>query len=176
MRGALRAASIALFFLSAAFCFAQTTGDIVGRVTDEQGGALPGATVEARSPSFQGVRSNVTDATGTFRLILLPPGVYKVTATLPGFTKVEQNVTVALGKTAASDLMLRAAVKEEVLVSAQAPVVDQSSSGLATNIDNQQIQSLPRGRNYTSIVQISPGVSTQATSTAAFSNAITVYG
>ena len=34
MRGALRAASIALFFLSAAFCFAQTTGDIVGRVTD----------------------------------------------------------------------------------------------------------------------------------------------
>jgi len=176
MRGVLRGTCLVLSFLAATVCLAQTTGDIVGRVTDEQGGALPGATVEARSPAFQGVRTNVTDATGTFRLILLPPGLYKVTASLPGFTRVEQNVTVALGKTAASDLTLRAAVKEEVLVSAQAPVVDQSSSGLATNIDNTKIQSLPTGRNYTSIVQIAPGVSTQATATAAFSNAITVYG
>ena len=176
MRGFLRAACLAMPLLAATLCLAQTTGDIVGRVTDEQGGALPGATVEARSPSFQGVRSNVTDATGTFRLILLPPGVYKVTASLPGFTRVEQTVTVALGKTATSELALRAAVKEEILVSAQAPVVDQSSSGVATNIDNTKIQSLPTGRNYTSIVQIAPGVGTQATATEAFSNAITVYG
>ena len=98
MRSFHRAALLALGFLAATLGLAQTTGDIVGRVTDEQGGALPGATVEARSPAFQGVRTSVTDATGTFRLILLPPGAYTVTATLPGFARVEQHVTVALGQ------------------------------------------------------------------------------
>ncbi len=176
MRKSLRAAFFTLPLLVASLSLAQTTGDIMGRVTDEQGGALPGATVEARGPSFQGVRTNVTDSTGMFRLILLPPGVYKVTATLPGFARVEQTVTVALGKTANSDLRLRPSVKEEVVVSGQAPVVDQSSTDLATNIDNQKIQSLPSGRNYTSIVQIAPGVSTQTSNTEAFANAITVYG
>ncbi|HEY1252774.1 MAG TPA: TonB-dependent receptor [Thermoanaerobaculia bacterium] len=176
MRGVLRSACLALAFLSAALCLGQTTGDIVGRVTDEQGGALPGATVEARSPSFQGVRTNVTDATGTFRLILLPPGTYTVIASLPGFSRVEQTVKVELGKTASSEMKLRAAVKEEIVVSGQAPVVDESSSAVGTNIDNRKIQSLPTGRNYTSIVQIAPGVSTQSTATSAFADAITVYG
>jgi outer membrane receptor for ferrienterochelin and colicin len=177
MRRFLRAALWALPLLAAASVSqAQITGDIVGRVMDEQGGALPGATVEARSPAFQGVRTAVTDATGTFRLILLPPGVYRVTATLPGFARFEQNVTVALGRTVTPEIQLRAAVKEEIVVSGQAPTVDQTSAALSTNIDSRKIQSLPTGRNYSSIVQISPGVSTQATATEAFANTITVYG
>ena len=89
---------LALFSL-ASIALAQTTGDINGRVTDEQGGSLPGVTVEARGPAFQGVRTSVTDASGSFRLVLLPPGTYKVTAGLQGFAKVESTVIVSLGKT-----------------------------------------------------------------------------
>ena len=114
MRSFLRAALLALGFLAATLGLAQTTGDIVGRVTDEQGGALPGATIEARSPAFQGVRTNVTDATGTFRLILLPPGAYTVTATLPGFARVEQHVTVSLGEKKTRRILRMAAVMETV--------------------------------------------------------------
>ena len=176
MRRFLRAMLLTLLALAPTFAPAQTTGDIVGRVMDEQGGALPGVTVEARGPAFQGVRTAVTDATGTFHLILLPPGTYRVTATLQGFAKVDQPVVVALGRTATSEIRLRAAVKEEVVVSGQAPVVDETSSTIGTNIDNRQIRSLPTGRNYTSIVQISPGVSQQTSNTEAFANAITVYG
>jgi hypothetical protein len=174
MRRFLRVALLALPLLAATLCLAQTTGDIVGRVTDEQGGALPGATVEARSPSFQGVRTNVTDATGTFRLILLPPGVYKVTASLPGFTRVEQSVTVALGKTATSDLSLRAAVKEEV--SSRPRRRSWTELERPGDQHRQPADPVPSHRPPSSIVQISPGVSTQTTATAAFSNAITVYG
>ena len=71
--------------------FAQTTGDIVGTIVDDSGGALPGVTVEARSPSFQGVRTAVTDANGAYRLVLLPPGTYRVTAILQGFARAEQH-------------------------------------------------------------------------------------
>src|SRR5437016_2537726 len=91
------------FLLLAALSGAQTTGDMVGRVTDEQGGVLPGVTVEARSPALQGVRSGVTDAAGAYRLSLLPPGAYRVTVTLPGFARAEETVTVALAKTATAD-------------------------------------------------------------------------
>ncbi|HEX3529259.1 MAG TPA: carboxypeptidase-like regulatory domain-containing protein, partial [Thermoanaerobaculia bacterium] len=75
----------ALLIALAAAGFAQTTGGIVGRVTDEQGGVLPGVTVEARGPALQGSRAATTDGTGSYRLTLLPPGDYTVTFTLEGF-------------------------------------------------------------------------------------------
>ena len=59
MRRILLAAT--LFLVLAVPCvLAQTTGEIVGRVADEQGGGLPGVTVEARGPALQGSRSAVT--------------------------------------------------------------------------------------------------------------------
>ncbi len=176
MRRFFCALLFACFVLPAAISLSQTTGDIIGRVTDEQGGALPGVGVEARSPAFQGVRSSVTDATGTYRLVLLPPGVYKVTATLTGFARVESNVTVSLGKTSTGDFQLKPTTTAEVIVTGAAPLVDQESNTIGENISGQQIKSLPTGRNYTSIVQISAGVSTQTSNTAAFANSIVVNG
>jgi outer membrane receptor protein involved in Fe transport len=175
----MRRFSSFFFFLlavSSPLALAQTTGDITGRVTDEQGGALPGVAVEARGPAFQGVRTSVSDSGGAYRLVLLPPGVYRVTATLQGFAKVESSVTVALGKTTTGDFKLRAATSAEVLVTGSAPLIDQQSSTIGNNIDSRQIKSLPSGRDYTSVVQISPGVSTQTANTAAFANTIVVNG
>ena len=176
MRRLLLAHFVALPFFISAHLLAQTTGDISGRVLDEQGGPLPGVTVEGRSPSFQGVRTAVTDASGTYRLILLPPGTYKVTAALQGFARSESTITVALGKTSTGDFNLRPSATAEVVVTGSAPLVDQESTTIGTNIDYRQIRSLPTGRNYTSIVQISPGVSTQTANTAAFANTIVVNG
>src|SRR4029077_8270472 len=82
MSGAL---SGALLLTIAAVGFAQTTGGIVGRVTDEQGGVLPGVTGEARGPALQGSRVATSDGTGTYRLTLLPPSEYTVTFAYEGF-------------------------------------------------------------------------------------------
>jgi outer membrane receptor for ferrienterochelin and colicin len=166
-----------LFFaFSAAVATAQTTGEIVGRVTDEQGGALPGVAIEARSTALQGARTTVTDAAGAYRLVLLPPGAYRVTATIQGFARVEQTAPVALAKTATLDFRLTAAVQEAVVVSGQAPVVDTTSTTAGANFDEQEIRTLPTGRNYAAIVQVSPGVSTQVSNTQSFANSIAVYG
>ncbi len=67
--------STVLFLGVVAGAAAQTTGGIVGRVTDEGGGSLPGVTVEAASPALQGTRTAVTDRTGAYRLTLLPPAI-----------------------------------------------------------------------------------------------------
>src|SRR5436305_3302707 len=83
---------LAMVLLVAAGAFAQTgeTGAIAGTVR-QAGTALPGVTVEVRSPALQGVRSATTDAGGNFRFTLLPPGLYTLTSTLSGFNTVTQN-------------------------------------------------------------------------------------
>src|SRR3954469_15904047 len=104
--------------------FAQTTGEIVGRVAHEQGGGLPGVAIVARGPALQGTRTAVTDTTGAYRLVLLPPGAYTVTATLQGFAPVQTSTIVALAKTATELITLRPSASAEVIVSGEAPVVD----------------------------------------------------
>ena len=79
---------VVLFLFLAAFAagsaFAQTTGDLDGTVTDQNGGPLPGASVELKSPNLQGARTAVTDSAGRYRFPALAPGVYAVTAKLAG--------------------------------------------------------------------------------------------
>ena len=176
----MRRFAVRCFFLClssfAPLALAQTTGDITGHITDEQGGALPGVAVEARGPAFQGARTSVTDASGAYRLVLLPPGTYTVTATLQGFAKIESSIVVSLGKTSSGDFKLRPTATAEVVVSGTAPLIDQESATIGNNITSRQMKSLPTGRDYTSVVQISAGVSQQTSNTAAFANSNVING
>src|SRR5215471_10063662 len=85
--------------LVAPLAVAQTTGTIEGQVVDQNGGALPGVTVEATSPALQGTRTATTGSDGRFRFVNVPPGQYKVTGNLSGFGTVQKNATVPLDGT-----------------------------------------------------------------------------
>jgi outer membrane receptor for ferrienterochelin and colicin len=162
--------------LAAPLALAQTTGDITGHVTDEQGGALPGVTVEARGPALQGARTAVTDATGAYHLVLLPPGSYKVTAALQSFARVEKTVVVSLARTATADINLKPSTTAEVTVTGQAPIVDTTSTDVGENFDSRQIRALPTGRNYSSVVLVAPGVTEQSSNSNNFAGTIAIYG
>ena len=75
--------------------FAQAT--IAGVVRESSGAVLPGVTVEASSPALtEKVRTVVTDGTGQYRIVTLPPGTYVVKFSLAGFTTVQRDeVTVS---------------------------------------------------------------------------------
>jgi outer membrane receptor for ferrienterochelin and colicin len=166
-----------ILLLSPAILTAQTTGSLVGRATDESGGTLPGVTVEAKSPALQGSRVATTDGAGRYRLTLLPPGVYSVSFTLPGFAvDSKAGVTVGLAKESTLDTILRPAAREAIVVTGEAPVVDTTSSGLGTNLTTRAIESLPTGRNYSSITQVVPGISSDADPRNPQQGTITVYG
>jgi hypothetical protein len=165
-----------LLLAAAAAVSAQTTGGIVGRVTDEQGGVLPGVTVEARSPALQGSRTATTDGTGSYRLTLLPPGEYSISFNLSGFAPETQQVAVGLDKETTLSPSLKASVSEEITVTGAAPVVDTTSTALGTNLEQRTIQTLPTGRNYSSVVQITPGVGSDANPENTSQSSITVYG
>ena len=70
---------------------AQVLGSVAGTVSDPSGAVLPGVTVEASSPALiEKVRTAVTDGTGQYRIVNLPPGSYVVTFTLTGFSAVRR--------------------------------------------------------------------------------------
>jgi len=146
--------------LIAPVILAQTTGEITGTVMGTDGRPLPGVTVEASSPSLQGTRVSVTGNDGTFRFISLPPGSYKIKGTLSGFTTVEKLATVKLDSAINVAMQLQVAAKEELVVTGEAPVVDTTSAESGTNIRQEIAQKLPMGRNYSSVVEIQPGVNT----------------
>ncbi len=175
MRNRWLSAAVALVLAVVGFgtlpALAQTTGTIEGTVADSNGAPLPGVSVEIRSPALQGTRTVVTDAQGRYKFPATPPGNYTVTASLSGFTKVEKtNVRVSLGAAVTLPITLSVSIKEEVVVTGEAPVVDTTKTviGATTSIDT--IQKLPLGRNFTSIATTVAGTGTSA------GGGVTVYG
>jgi hypothetical protein len=168
---------LVLSVLLAVGAFAQTatTGSIEGKIT-QAGNPLPGVTVEIRSANLQGVRTDVTDAQGNFRFTLLPPGNYSLTSNLSGFNTVkQQNIAVGLNRTVTLDVTMSAAVSETIVVTGAAPVVDVTSAASGVNITSETMRGLPIARNFTSVSQIAPGVTTQA-GNGQGNGQVTVYG
>lgn len=75
-----------LLIVAVPFVSGQTvSGTIIGRVTDQTGGAIPGATVTATEQSTQAQRTTVTDEAGSYRIPFAPLGQYIVKVFMPGF-------------------------------------------------------------------------------------------
>jgi carboxypeptidase family protein/TonB-dependent receptor-like protein len=173
----LRRLAIILALFTAPALFAQTTGSLSGRITDSSGVPLPGVSVEVKSPALQGTRNTVSDPLGGYRFPVLPPGEYTVTFQLDQWTTApRKNVMVSLGKDTSLDVSMRPAASAEISVSAAAPVLDTNSTTLGTNLNTRTIETLPSGRNYASVVQVTPGVSSDANPSNPDQSTISVYG
>jgi hypothetical protein len=178
----LRSLSLLIVLSIATAVAAQTTGTAAGTVTQQDGSPLPGATVEAKSPAVQGSRVAVTDWNGFYRLPLLPPGEYTLTFTMEGFARAaRRNIAIGLGREATVDVTMRLSQSAEITVSAEAPLLDVSSTTAGETLNQRSIQSLPTGRNYSTIAQVTPGVSSDANPSAnsvtgVYGSTISVYG
>jgi len=137
-------------------------GSIEGVVKDASGAVLPGATVEADANGR--VTSTVTDAVGLYRFPSLVPGTYRVSANLQGFVAKEVfEVRVGLGQIKKVDFALPlAGVAETVTVTAETPLVDVRQSSRQTNIRAEQIELLPQGRDFTTLVTQAPGANNES--------------
>jgi Carboxypeptidase regulatory-like domain/TonB-dependent Receptor Plug Domain len=135
----------------------EQTASLEGVVTDPQGGAVPGVTVEAVGAGGQRYSAQ-TDGSGRYRFPAVPPGVYTITATLTGMqTATAKNVQVALGTSKKVDLQMKvAAVTESVTVTATGPIVDVTSSAASTSIRAESFEKLPRGRDFSTVVIQAP--------------------
>ena len=139
----------------------QTTGNITGRVLDDQGAAIPGVTVTGRSMATGFTRSDVSDAEGIYRLTALPVGAYDITAELQGFSKVEnKGLVVNVGQTLDVDVAMKVAgLQEAITVSGATPLIETSSSSVGGVVDIGRIENLPlNGRQFANLAATIPGV------------------
>jgi hypothetical protein len=99
------AAGISAAAVVASLASAQTTGRIMGRVSDGNGGYLAGTTVEVASPQ-SGAHSTTTDDGGRYAVPNLPPGSYTVRFRKEGYAPVDKKARVPLDGRATVDAKL----------------------------------------------------------------------
>ena len=139
---------------------AQSTARIEGTVTDSSGAALPGATVTATNVETNVARVVVTDRDGAYTITPLIVGDYRVQVDLSGFRSSATPVTLTVNQVARIDVELQlGGMSETVVVTADAPVIDKTTSYIGTLISEEQVENLPlNGRNITQLATLSPGV------------------
>ena len=130
--------------LATSSVFAQNA-QVTGTVKDQSGGVVPGVTVTAKNNATGLTRTEVTDASGTFRLVALLPGAYTGHRRTSGVYDADaSNVALAIDQTATLDFVLKpASLSENVTVTGEAPIVDVSRSDVGTALTTAQIQDLP---------------------------------
>jgi hypothetical protein len=137
-----------------------TTGSISGRITDAQGAAVPGVTIEARNADTGLVRVAVSNDAGTYRLSALPVGTYAVTAQLSGFRRFEAtDVAVNIGRDALLNPTLQVELTQSITVTATPGLISTRSSSVGEVVDLARIEGLPlNGRQFANLAATVPGV------------------
>jgi Carboxypeptidase regulatory-like domain len=154
----------ALIVFAAEYCRAQaTTGQFVGRVTDATGAVIPGAAItatdEEKGVSFTGK----TDGAGTYNVLNVPPGIYSVTASAPGFSDARfAHAVVAIDQQEALNFKLKVGTASATVEVTEAPPVLQTQSAeVGTTMTGDAIVDLPlEGRDFYGLTLLIPGVST----------------
>src|SRR5215471_12284677 len=156
---------VALLCVCSATGFAQgvQTGTIRGTVKDQQGLALPGATITATSPALQGERTTVSDTDGNFLIRAVPPGTYSLKVEMSGMSTSQKSADVPLGGVAALDItMTLSQVQEAVTVTGTTPTI-LTTPVVGANIKKEAVDSLATRRDLQGIANLSPAVTESTT-------------
>ena len=155
-----------VFGLGSGIAFGQSiTGSITGSVLDANGGAILGADVTATNTATGIEYKSTTVAAGFYTISYLPGGTYTVTVQFKGFkTGVASNEIVEVGESTRADFTLSPGeISDKVEVTAEAPLVQTTTSSINTVITSNQVTTLPfDGRLFQSVVFLVPGATPQA--------------
>jgi len=132
--------------LCAALAFSQEfRATISGRVYDSSAGAVANAKVQAVHVANNETTNASTDASGTYSLPFLRPGVYKMSVTAPGFKVFNrENITVEVGRIMGIDVTLEVgAVTESVNVTAEVALLETQTASRVGVVTQRQVADLP---------------------------------
>ena len=147
--------------LSASAVYAQTFGEITGRVTDPSGAVVPAASLTLTNVNTNAVRNAVTTEAGAYSFPSVPPGLYRVKTEVPGFKAwVSEPFELQVQQTVRLDVGLQVGqTSETVEVAANSNLLQSETATVGTVIENKIVAELPlNGRNYLNLVALSPNV------------------
>ncbi|HVS88287.1 MAG TPA: TonB-dependent receptor [Candidatus Acidoferrum sp.] len=167
-----RTLAVALLVLLAGFSIAAPSsiaqsfrGLVRGSITDAHSLVIPGAKITARNLGTSETREVTSDSEGVYFFLELPTGEYEVAAIAPGFQEVRApHVIVNVGEATVVDFKLAKPTEkvEQVVVSANVPLLETASTTLSQVVDRQLVQELPlNGRDFGKLVALAPGVTVE---------------
>jgi len=149
LQWAVAALILAAFSISAAM--AQTAGArLEGIVKDASQAVIPGVTVTATNDGTGISFTSLTNETGLYIFVTLPPGAYTLTCELQGFKRyINKGLYLTVGATLTVNIVLETGeISTEVVVSAEAPLIDVTSGKIGFMVHSKQISDMPlNGRN-----------------------------
>ncbi len=140
---------------------AQVSAGLSGRVTDQSGATVSGATVTATNLDTGITRTVVTDSSGRYELVALPIGRYEVRAKKEGFAEqIRTGILLVVGEDANADLRLQVGkVTEQVKVVADVPIVNATTQDISGLVGEKEIKALPlNGRSFDLLLTLNPGI------------------
>ncbi len=153
-----------MLFLGAKTTLAQTasTGALTGTVSDPSGGVVPEAAVHVINVATGDRHDFASQPSGSYLAPLLLPGTYRIEVSKSGFkTAVLEGIVVSVTETHTVDIKLTVGeVSQSVTVSTEAQLLQTQNQALGHVTDERMVEGLPLvTRNYTQILDLSPGVS-----------------
>jgi hypothetical protein len=151
----------AAFFLTTTVNAQQITGNIHGSITDPSGAMVQTAAVTVKHVETGLMRTANTDHNGNYLLVELPVGHYRLEVEAPGFQKyVQDGISLDVNEAAVVTVQLRVgSASQQVVVNADATLVQNSVSSLGETVEEREILDLPLdGRNFSQLGVLQPGV------------------
>jgi len=136
----------------------ETTGGLQGTVKDPSGAVIGHALVHVDNPSLPGGKTTVTDDKGYYHFTNLPPGPYTITVNAKGFTsRKQEGLILEVGHLPTVDLALSVGSESTVVeITAENPAIDVTTVTTLTNVTQDVIDYVPRGRSFQSAIQFAP--------------------
>lgn len=155
-------AFILIAVMTAAAQSQSTTGNIEGRVVDQNGAVVAGIAISATNQDTGYGKTGVSDADGNYIFVLLPPGTYKVEVTAAkGFAAATyNNVKVTVGAKTSLEIVLKVGNAVSVVdVTSEGQAIENTRTSLSTTIDERRVTNLPtNGRNFLDFATLTPGI------------------
>jgi hypothetical protein len=149
-------------FYSGGIAHAQAgQSEVTGEVRDQAGAAVAQAQVTATEVSTGQSFTTTTGDSAVYTITNLKPGAYTVVVSATGFKRlVREGVQLVTGERVRVDATLEpGTVNESVTVNAGASLLRTERGSLGQVITNRKIVDIPlNGRNFLSLVALSPGV------------------
>jgi hypothetical protein len=138
----------------------QTFGELVGKVTDDQGGVLPGVTVTLSGPAVMGVPTAVSGANGIYRFPAVNTGTYSLKFELGGFAPlVRSGIVVPVRQTVTVDAQMKlASLQETVTVSGSSPTIDVENTKVGARLSQEILTAVPTSRTIFGSTTVLPGM------------------
>jgi hypothetical protein len=152
---------LAVFWFAATLPLAAQTSSLQGVVTDAQGAVIPAAIVTVTNTDTSASRKEVTDDAGTYRILQVVPGPYKIEAQKAGFKTKTASLALQVDVPATLNLQLEVGESvETVSVTAEATQINTENATVGNPFTETQVQQLPlQTRNVVALLSVQPGVS-----------------